>query len=222
MDSLSFSKSDLKILFTLSMTIPLMSFIFGFFMAQKFETVPSANPPLLTSEAVQQVQASSPSEADTRTQSKTTPSTSQIDITSAPGEMDTIIVTKLAPSTSKKPATTPSTSIEASKTPATSSVVNNENRSDIKRYIVQAGLFSTVENAKKLTQTLMKSGLTPHIASESKNGESDAPRFRVFIDSFESKREAWSYSQKIKKSHSINLFVTDTRSTNLKDLIAAR
>lgn len=206
MESVSFSKSDLKILFALSMTIPLMSFIFGFFLAQKSEPTASISPATyLTSEALQPTE-NAPS----------------IDIDDTDG-MQTIVVSKTTPRASESQSIQPVVKTDTPKvksvTPDPSEVVSNSPTPTVKRYIVQAGLFASVENAKKFTQTLTKSGLTPQIIRESNN---DASLFRVFVDSFASQKDAWSYTIKMKREHSISLVVTDTHSAKLKDLIAAR
>lgn len=88
----------------------------------------------------------------------------------------------------------------------------------IKRYIVQAGLFSSEENAKKLSLSLERKNLSTQIVSETRN---DTSLFRVIVGSFASEDNAKALSESIEKSYSIRLYVADTDTFQLNDMVAA-
>ena len=87
-----------------------------------------------------------------------------------------------------------------------------------KRYILQAGLFSTVENARKQTKFLIQSGLVPQIVSESING---ANLFRVILGSHDSEETAKARAETIQQTYAIKIYVSDTSAVVLNDLVAA-
>lgn len=87
-----------------------------------------------------------------------------------------------------------------------------------KRYIVQAGLFSSEENAKRLSLALERKNLTTQIVSETGN---DAPLFRVIVGSFALEDNAKALSESIQKSYAIKLYVADTETLKLDNLVAA-
>lgn len=87
-----------------------------------------------------------------------------------------------------------------------------------KHYIVQAGLFSDINNAKKLLTSLLRKELDPKIIEDNKNGK---PFFRVIIGSFESEASAQVRLQEIELSHAIKLYLTPISSTKSSNFIAA-
>jgi cell division septation protein DedD len=87
-----------------------------------------------------------------------------------------------------------------------------------KRYIVQAGLFSDIKNAKKLSNSLLQKELDIQIIDENDNG---IPVFRVIIGSFDSRESAQVLLQDIEQRHSIELYLTAINSTTSSNFVAA-
>jgi cell division protein FtsN len=87
----------------------------------------------------------------------------------------------------------------------------------IKRYIVQVGIFSVLENAKKLTSTLIQQKLDANIIDDHKNG---TLRFRVIVGSHESQASAKSQLQHLEETHKIKLYLTTVHLNKMSNYVA--
>lgn len=89
----------------------------------------------------------------------------------------------------------------------------NDSHETIKLYsfIVQAGLFSNQKNAMKLKKNLLKKDIDSKIVvTEDRNKKS----YRIILNSFESKKEAKTFSKLISNTYNIKLYVSTLRSNN--------
>ncbi|TVZ38713.1 sporulation related protein [Alteromonadaceae bacterium 2753L.S.0a.02] len=77
------------------------------------------------------------------------------------------------------------------------------------QYIVQAGVFSSRKNARNMVDKLRELQLTAQVIREPSDGYT---MYRVILGAFASPDRANDYSEKIKHSHQLPLYVTVTDS----------
>jgi len=182
MNTLSITKSDLKLILLMSSIIPVLSLISGFYIANS-----QANHGLHS--------------AITTSHTRVIPN-------------DASITAPAKDSSDKQP-----TGINKNISALVLTSIGKINHAPTpKRYIVQAGLFSDINNAKKLSTSLLRKELNSQIIEDNKN---DKPFFRVIIGSFESEASAQSRLQEIELSHAIKLYLTAISSTKSSNFIAA-
>lgn len=74
-------------------------------------------------------------------------------------------------------------------------------------YIVQAGVFSTHQNAVNFQSTLHQQEIKSRISGTIQKGKQF---YRVELDSFKSKELAMEFLSSIKEKHGVDLYITDT------------
>jgi hypothetical protein len=85
-------------------------------------------------------------------------------------------------------------------------------------YMVQAGLFSSYENAKKFKDDLLDQDIESQIVHTEHNGKLS---YRLILDSFESKDEAVEFTAFAEKSYKLDLYITFLEKVFSIDRIAA-
>ena len=88
-----------------------------------------------------------------------------------------------------------------------------------KRYIVQAGLFMEIENARNLSDALLHQELDAQIIEDIDS--KGLTVFRVVVGTFDTQEQAKTYQNSIEQIHAIKLYLTTTLSNKNLNLIAA-
>lgn len=86
-------------------------------------------------------------------------------------------------------------------------------------YIVQAGLFMEIENARNLSDELTHQALGAQIIEDIDS--KGLTVFRVVIGTFDTQEQAKTYQNSIEQAHAIKLYLTTTLSNKNLNLIAA-
>ncbi len=72
------------------------------------------------------------------------------------------------------------------------------------QYLVQAGLFSTAQNAERYVGTLARKGISARVIDAERSG---ARHYRVVIGTFPSRGQADTYLAGVERVHDIDLYV---------------
>lgn len=87
----------------------------------------------------------------------------------------------------------------------------------LRRYMLQAGLFKSFNNAIKFKESLHDRDLQAQIIGDSGR---DGSVFRVVVGSYGSREVAAKHLQAIYQSHSVKLYISTVPAGSLSDLIA--
>jgi len=87
-----------------------------------------------------------------------------------------------------------------------------------KPFVVQAGLFSNRQNALNMLEQLEAQALASQIVREVRD---DTTLYRVVLSAFASEDRAQAYAKKVRKSHQLALYVTQSSSAAPLNTVAA-
>lgn len=75
------------------------------------------------------------------------------------------------------------------------------------RYTIQVGAYKTETNASQMVSRLLEKGYQAHIKPDIKNG---TPLFKVHVDEFNSKEQAYKLAERFTSKENLSNFVTET------------
>lgn len=201
MNEIQFNKNDFRFLLIGVAIIPVLCFIFGFHMRDAFikdninniKAIKTTNTTSLVAPQIKPIADKPKTYSDNKLNSE------------KPAKKDVNV--KINNITSYKADSKPenySRKID---------IKANDSHETIKLYsfIVQAGLFSNQKNAMKLKKNLLKKDIDSKIVvTEDRNKKS----YRIILNSFESKKDAKTFSNLISNTYNIKLYVSTLRSNN--------
>ena len=95
---------------------------------------------------------------------------------------------------------------------------NNKAALEENRYIVQAGIFSKLENAEKLQLKLHQTGLETKIVGNLNNNQR---MHSVSLHAFPSKKDASNFLNQIKEQHDVDLYISELHLESFEKPIAS-
>ncbi|MET1254642.1 SPOR domain-containing protein [Aliikangiella maris] len=188
MKHLTLQKSEFHFLMISAALIPLFSFIAGFFLASNnsTQTMPNAIKPTQG----QQEKLFNISSLEPKSKEKDISSVESIALTN---QQEIKSVTNVEPAKTEQKATN-----DVSQSPLFAAEP---------KYIIQAGRFSKIDNARKMSAILTTKGINNQIIDDSTTSPTT---FRVVTGTYRLKETARVQLQRLQKAHTIRLFLTTT------------